>query len=310
MMRLTFGVSASSFAANMAVKTNAIQNKETHPQAAIAVEKSFYSDDGLTRADFISEAIILQKALQQLFDKGRFLLRKWRSNEPQDLRHLPEHLVERATTREFPVSGEFTKVLRINCNTESDLLHLTMSIVSSECLLTKRMLASNIAHVYDVLEWYSPTTINIKILLPQLWVAKITWDDLVPLAVQSTWDKWKNELPAHRKRFLPRCFHSNGVNKSSRELHGFCDASELVYNAVVYLRFRDLDDVVHVALVIAKTKVAPIKTLSMPRLEQCGIVMVSRLLDYCRHVLEIPINSMYAWTDSTVEFSWVWGNPR
>ena len=49
--------------------------------------------------------------------------------------------------------------------------------------------------MYDVLGWYSPTIIKIKILLQQLWVAKIEWDDLVPIAVQNTREKWKSELP-------------------------------------------------------------------------------------------------------------------
>ena len=70
MTRLMFSVWASSFAVNMPVKTNAIQNKETHPQAALAVEKSFYVDDGLTGDDSVLEVIILQRELQQLFDKG------------------------------------------------------------------------------------------------------------------------------------------------------------------------------------------------------------------------------------------------
>ena len=82
----------------------------------------------------------------------------------------------------------------------------------------------------------------------------------------------------------------NGVNTTSRELHGFCDDSELAYGGVVYLRFKDPEDIVLVALVIAKTKVAQIKNLNMPRLELCGAVIVSRLLD-CRQVLEIPINN-------------------
>ena len=83
-----------------------------------------------------------------------------------------------------------------------------------------------------------------------------------------------------------------------------------MYGGVAYLRFKNLDNIVRKALVIAKTKVAPIKVLSMPRLDLCGAVIVSKLLDYCRQVLEIPINNTYAWTDSTVVLSWVWGNPR
>ena len=173
MTRLTFGVSASSFAANMAVKANAIQNRETHPRAALVVEEDFYVDDALTGADSNSEATSLQKELQQLFDKGGFLLRKWKSNKPEVLRHLPEHLVEQATIKELPGEGEFTKVLGINWNTESDSLHLTTSIISSERLLTKRMLASNIAHVYDLLGGILQH--KNKIMLQQLWVAKIAW---------------------------------------------------------------------------------------------------------------------------------------
>ena len=81
-------------------------------------------NDGLTGATSVSEAIELQKELQQLFNKGGFLLRKWKSNEPEALRHLPVHLIEQGTTRELPVVGEFTKVLGVNWNTESDSLHL------------------------------------------------------------------------------------------------------------------------------------------------------------------------------------------
>ena len=277
MTRLTFGVSASSFAANMAVRKNAIQNERTHPRAAFAVQKSFYVDDGITGACSISEAIELQKELQQLFDKGGFLLRKWKSNEPEALRHLPAHLIEQGTTRELPVANELTKVLGVNWNTESDSLHLTKSIVSSVHPLTKRMLASNIARVYDVLGWYSPTIIKVKILLQQLWVAKIAWDDLVPSAVQSVWEKWKSELPALSQHLIPRCYYPTGVKTASRQLHGFSDASELAYGGEVYVRFSDSDDKIRVALVIAKTKVARIKNLSIPRLELCAAVIVARL---------------------------------
>ena len=110
------------------------------------------------------------------------------------------------------------------------------------------------------------------------------WDDLVPSAVQSAWDKWKIKLPVLSQHFLPRCYHPTSVKTSSRELHGFCDSSDLAYRGVhvVYLRFKDPDDIVRVALVIAKMKVAPIKNLSMPQLELCGTVIVSRLLDYCQ----------------------------
>ena len=92
MTRVTFGVSASSFAPNMSVKQNALDFALQYPQAAIAVEKSFYVDDGLTGANSIEEAVELQMELQELFSQGNFLLRKWNSNRPAVLQHIPSEL--------------------------------------------------------------------------------------------------------------------------------------------------------------------------------------------------------------------------
>ena len=95
------------------------------PWAVLAVQKFFYLDDRLKGASYVSEAIKLQKELQQL------LLRKWKLNESEALCHLPEHLVEQGTTRELTAADESTKVLGIDQNKESDSLRLTMSIASS-----------------------------------------------------------------------------------------------------------------------------------------------------------------------------------
>ena len=74
MTRVTFGVSASSYASNMAVKRNVSDFSLDYPLAARAVEDSFYVDDGLTGANSAEEAIILQRQLQELFSRGGFLL--------------------------------------------------------------------------------------------------------------------------------------------------------------------------------------------------------------------------------------------
>ena len=88
MTRLTFGVSASSFAANMAVKQNACDLSAQYPLAAQAVERSFYVDDCLTGADTVQDATQLQGQLQKLFHRGGLLLRKWNSSDPTVLQHL------------------------------------------------------------------------------------------------------------------------------------------------------------------------------------------------------------------------------
>ena len=99
------------------------------------------------------------------------------------------------------------------------------------------------------------------------------------------------------------------INVTSVELHGFSDAWELAYAAVVYLRTLDVKNYVHVSLVIAKTKVAPLKRLSIPQLELCGAMVVAKLLRHCQWIFHIPNKSTSTWTDSTIVISWLRGDP-
>ena len=86
MTRLTFGVSASPFAAYMAVKQNAIDFGRQYPQAARVVHESFYVDDGLMGWDTMQEVVELQRQLQELFIQGGLVLRKWKTSVPVALR--------------------------------------------------------------------------------------------------------------------------------------------------------------------------------------------------------------------------------
>ena len=94
------------------------------------------------------------------------------------------------------------------------------------------------------------------------------------------------------------------------QLHGFSDASEEAYAGVVYLRLVDSTGKVHTAIVMSKTRVSPIKRLSIPRLELCGAQLLTKLLCHVKKTLNVPVTSEFAWTDSTIVLSWLTGNPR
>ena len=173
MTRLTFGVSASSFAANMAVKQNALDFAKDYPQAARVVNESIYVDDALTGAASFDEAIELQSQLQELFNRGGFELRKWKSSDPAVLKNVPHSLLDPQSQQDITQADTFTKVLGVEWNAKTDSFRPTISSFSSNGELTKRALASDIARIFDVMGWCSPCIIRPKILLQRLWESGI-----------------------------------------------------------------------------------------------------------------------------------------
>ena len=165
MTRVTFGVSASSFAANMSVKRNAMDHALEFPKAADVVETAFYIDDCLTGANSVEEAIDLHQQLLHLFAKGGFLLRKWNSSNPNVLHHIEPEYRDTQSTHHIPTPDEYTKTLGIEWNANLDHFRLTVASLQETDNMTKRALVSDIAKTFDVLGWFSPSTIKAKILL-------------------------------------------------------------------------------------------------------------------------------------------------
>ncbi|XP_041632348.2 uncharacterized protein [Drosophila kikkawai] len=130
--------------------------------------------------------------------------------------------------------------------------------------------------IFDPLGLLSCHTIGLKILLQKTWRANINWDEELPESLLKDWKQWKLLLSQVATVSIPRCY-SMGIPEASRiDLHTFVDASEHAYSAACYLRVQQKDKV-DVMLVVAKSKVAPLKPLSIPRMELQAAVMGSRL---------------------------------
>ena len=310
MTRVTFGVSSSSFTANMCVVQNAMDYGHDYPLAASAVHNSFYVDDGLTGADTVRQAMELQTQLQRLFSKAGFLLRKWRSSDPAVLQHLPPELRDDHPSRTLPESDGFSKALGVEWNSDLDCFRLAVTDFPCLDVLTKRALVSDISKTFDVLGWFSPCIVTVKILLQRVWEDKIGWDDAVSPEIRETWERWRMELGLLSKKLIPRCYFIKEATVTSVQLHGFCDASEDAYAGVTCLRIVDSTQAIHTSLIASKTKVSPIKRLSIPRLELCGAHLLTDLLHHVKEVLCIACCDIFAWTDSTIVLNWLIGNPR
>ena len=173
-------------------------------QAAQAALDAFYVDDGLMGADSVEVAIGLQTQLQELFELGGFVLRKWKSSESAVLEHIPSQMLDVDSSQEVTPSSEFTKVLGTEWNATLDSFRPMIFAFLPEKTLTKRALASDIARLFDVLGWCSPTVIKPKMLLQRLWEDRLDWDEPVSRVTLEAWKRWRDELPILRDHVIPR----------------------------------------------------------------------------------------------------------
>ncbi|XP_058840347.1 uncharacterized protein LOC131695825 [Topomyia yanbarensis] len=172
---------------------------------------------------------------------------------------------------------------------------------------TKHQLLSDSAKLYDPFGWFAPVIIRVKILYQKCWLYDLNWHDALPPTIGEAWSEVKENLHQLEQIKIARWAPSyNG----RIQLHGFSDASEEAFAAVVYFRSTDNNGEVHVTLLAAKTKVAPVRQISIPRLELNAAEMLAKLI---RKVAEPLVRfqiEQYAWTDSTIVLQWLSAHPR
>ncbi len=99
--------------------------------------------------------------------------------------------------------------------------------------------------------------------------------------------------------------YSHGREIKHVEVHGFSDASETAYACCIYLRVLYADATTSSTLIYAKSKVAPLKPVTIPKLELCGVHLLSKTLLYVCSTLHLDLNQAFAWTDSTIVLRWL-----
>ncbi|GFW35211.1 integrase catalytic domain-containing protein [Trichonephila clavipes] len=142
-----------------------------------------------------------------------------------------------------------------------------------------------------------------KILLQSLWQLKVDWNDLLPSNLVSYWKSFIDALESINCLDIPRyCLQDKSIRT---ELHGFSDSSEKAYSAALYLRCINTSGQISVRLLCSKSKVAPLKSITIPRLELCGAVLLSKLLKRTLDAFKVNISQIYLWTDSSIVLAWI-----
>jgi len=307
LQRLAFGVNCGPFLAIATVQHHAKECKEEFPAASMEVLSNMYVDDCLIGDDSVEASVELQKPLDKMMERGGFNLTKWASNSEEVLRHIAIQDQAQSNTIGFSESDPL-KALGICWNTIADsfLFNVPQSVLKMNDPETKRSLLSIASRIFDPMGLLSPFTVKAKIPFQDLWQRGLEWEDQLDEEVATQWRSWKSELPCLSRINIPRHFMANG--RSIIELHGFGDASPKTYGAAVYIRSMDAAGKVSTHLVISKSRVAPTKTVSLPRLELLAAVIYLRLLKFVAESLCLKLDRVLCWTDSMVTLQWIRGS--
>ena len=163
---------------------------------------------------------------------------------------------------------------------------------------------STVARFYDPLGLIGPVICNIKIFLQRLWKDNLDWDESLPMSLESMWQDLCAEFCAVKNATFPRYV---SAPKAVGEIHAFCDASLSAYGVCLYIRADSKNDV-RVNLLCSKSRVSPLKTLTVPKLELCAAALLAQLVSSISQ-LNIFDCSFYCWSDSAVVLSWLKKEP-
>ena len=266
--RLVFGSTCSPFLAQLVAKCNANRYKKQFERASESVLLSTYMDDTLDSVDTVMEAIKLYFDINKLWDKAGMQSHKWLTNSLELLQHIPEE--KRGVKLDISDNrNESTKALGIRWDHQADMLTFCAHHVEMT-KLTKRSFLQCMASIFDPLGMLCPFVLEAKCIIQSMWINSMDWDEEISGKLKIAAENWLLQLKDLDKFKIPRCLCPY-KNCDQLSIHAFCDASEVAYGTVIYIRYV-IKGLVKCNFVLAKCRVAPINSLSVPRLELLSAV--------------------------------------
>ena len=325
--RVVFGVGPSPYLLNATLNKHLSSFEDSFPTAVQKLKDSMYVDDVIMGADSVSGAISLCQDAKKIFAAGGFNLRKFTSNN-KALQHVfqsgfsadnsflisENDLGVNCTVANLEKHGCITeacvpdlqKVLGMNWNISTDNFVIDLASIweeASQISPTKRNVIRLVSKIYDPLGLISPVTSTFKILFQELCKCKLPWDEELPEHFRSRWELLIEGFKAEPLNIPRYCLFDSSANLI---LMGFCDASMKAYAAAVYF----VDERGKSMLIASKTKVAPLNTQTIPRLELLGALLLAKLANNVLNALKGRIKQYSCYTDSLVVLHWIKGTDR
>ena len=302
--RVPFGNKSSPFLLNATIQWHLSQ----YPTSPVVYElrENMYVDDWLSGADDEKDACRMFAEANTIMGDAGMILTKWDSSSGVVSEMLHEHFEEKH------LGSESVKVLGLKWSPETDCFSFGGIAIPSCLVITKRVILSIMSRLFDPLGLLTPFLMVAKCLFQDLWKEGIDWNQQVPETHCSAFLEWLKGLDLVKGWEIPRRYVDVPWRDAVQfELHAFCDASERGYGCCIYLRVLLSSGHWSTSLVISKAKLAPLKRITIPRLELMGALLGARLLVFVRKSLKLPEDVAFrCWTDSMVALAWIRNDPH
>ncbi len=262
-------------------------------------------DDLICGANDLAEVIELQNTIHSTLAAAGFVLRKYSSNSQELLGQIKEDLL--ATSFAYsPATSHVVSILGITWIPDEDQFRIRINLQppADNTVITKRKLLSCMSQIFDPLGFVEPVTITGKLIIQRLWLEDNTWGNPAGKSIAQDFKNYYEDI----RKFsfaIPRFYFAKTHNHQSCQLIGFTDASDKAYCAVVYMRSVLPDKEVVCTIVASQSRIAPIKTVSVPWLEVQATTLLASLMDRIAQNLIIDSSNIYRFTDSTVVLCWL-----
>ena len=294
-----FGATSSPSACSFALQKTAKDFAESFsPEAVSTVLENFYVDDCLKSVDSPEKGIQLVSELQSLLSKGGFNLTKFISNNMDILNSIPDdHKLPSVMNVKLDNDLPSHNVLGLIWNIQDD--SFSYSFKKSEIPFTRRGVLSVASSLFDPLGFLAPVSLVPKLILQDLCRGGFDWDDVIPDNARLKMEKWIHSLSSIETFRVSRCLKPLALaSQFTCELHHFCDASEVAYGVASYIRIFDEEGNSKCSLVAGKSRLAPLKTVTIPRLELSAAVVAVRVHQTILREINLEIHQSFFWTDS------------
>ena len=299
---LTFGDKPSPAMAQIALKMTAEEAKSCYLDAAKVLDDNTYVDDICESAHTVDEAKRLTKETDKVLESGGFHVKGWLSNEKLEDAVMVNPSESEPTMKLLEGSAE-EKVLGVVWNHQQDVFVFKVHS-PNESTLTKRTVLSNIARIYDPMGMAAAFLIRAKIGMQRLWLEELNWDDELSASNQVSWKNFFKEMEALNHVTFERSLTPDNVI-GAPSLIVFADASNQAFGACAYVRWETSDRLFAVGFVSAKSRVAPLKPLTIPRMELQAAVLAVHLARSILDETRMKFEKVIFFSDSSIVISWI-----